>query len=437
MATQLATTDDRQATAQPIHPIAKLNRDLELRAEQFAMVLPSHIKPDKFQRTIMTAVQSDPALLNVDRQSLLLACMRAAQDGLLPDKREAALVVFKENKKIDGQWVQRELAAYIPMAFGVRKKILQSEQVADISTNVVYAAEVARGAFIYEEGSARALRHRPLMDLKAEEATDDQIVAAYSMATLKDGTVSYEVMRRFEIDKVRETSQTGAKVDRKGQPRTPKGPWVDWFGEMAKKSVLKRHAKMLPQSGDILLDLQDDDDAQARGAASTISLLDGHEADGPRVIEDHSDDEPHDQETRELLGDQQAQDGERAKDSPAETKPKAQTKGKAEPKAKETPPAEQKPEAPAEPAKDPAPPQQQAGDPGPQPEGETAAADDDLSPSEKAAASWIESFEKCETIVDLDRLYRLSAADRSAMADDLREGVEAAKDAAENRLKGK
>lgn len=410
------------------HPMVKLNRDLEARAEQFRMVLPAHIQPDKFQRTIMTAVQSDPSLLNVDRQSLMLACMRAAQDGLLPDKREAALAVFKENKKVDGQWVQRELAAYIPMAFGVRKKILQSEQVADISTNVVYAAEVERGAFIYEEGSARALRHRPLMDLKAEEATDDQIVAAYSMATMKDGTVSYEVMRRFEIDKVRETSQTGATRDRKGQPRVPKGPWNDWFSEMARKTVMKRHSKLLPQSGDILMDLHDDDDAQRQGAESTVGLLDSTAGGEARVIEDHTEDQieetPHDRETGEI---QDQRQGEPAKDPPNDPKPDARAKAK-------TKPADQSP------------PPQEAGDPGPQPDDSSAQSagpidpqangDTEETPAQKAAAAWIESFEKAETVIDLARLYKLSDGDRAAMDPDLREAVEAAHDAAETKLKG-
>ena len=251
MATQIAETR--------AHPMVAFRTQLEKRADEFKMVLPAHITPEKFQRTVLTAIQSDPALLDADRQSLLMACMKAAQDGLLPDKREAALVTFKENKKVGNEWVNKVLVQYMPMVYGLRKKILQSGEVTDITAKVVYRREMDEGAFIYEEGTEAALRHRPIMDLSEAEAQDDQIVAFYSMAAYKDGSKSYEVMRRFEVDKVREKSQTGATRDRKGQPRTPSGPWVEWYPEQGKKTVMRRHSKTLPMSGD-LLDVEAADD---------------------------------------------------------------------------------------------------------------------------------------------------------------------------------
>lgn len=249
--------------------LVKFDSQIAERAGELAKALPSHISVDKFQRTLITAVQSDPALLRADRKSLVLACMKAAQDGLLPDKREAALVLFKENTKQGDQWVSREVVQYMPMVYGLRKKILQSGEVADIAAGVVYRRELESGAFVYEEGSARTLRHKPMMTLTAEEAADSEIIAAYSMATMKDGTTSFEVMRRFEIDKVRETSQTGATRDRRGQPRESKGPWRDWFAEMAKKTVMRRHAKVLPMSGDLI----DVEANELTAEASAVHLL--------------------------------------------------------------------------------------------------------------------------------------------------------------------
>lgn len=284
MATQALTTRENTAVAaQSNNPVVKFRGQLEQRANEFKMVLPSHIKPEQFQRTILTAVQADPELLNADRQSLILACMKAAQDGLLPDKREAALVVYKENKNVNGQWIEKKVVQYLSMVYGLRKKILQSREVTDIKASVVYRREALDGHFIYEEGTEAVLRHKPILDLSEEEAADSQIVAAYSMATYKDGTKSYEVMRRFEVDKVRESSQTGATKDKKGRPRTPKGPWVDWYPEQAKKTVIRRHSKTLPQSGDIIapIDVEERDDALY--AASTGSLLDV-EPDAPRLV---------------------------------------------------------------------------------------------------------------------------------------------------------
>lgn len=252
------------------NPIVTLNNQLAQRADQFKMVLPAHISPEKFQRTILTAAQSDPALLDADRQSFMMACMKCAQDGLLPDKREAALVIFKENKQVSGQWQTRLLVQYMPMVYGLRKKILQSGEIADIQTSVVYKQEIEGGYFVYEEGSERMLRHKPILDPDFDPS-DDDLALAYSFATFKDGTQSFEVMRRGEIQKIQEKSQTGATRDKKGQPRTPSGPWVEWKSEQWRKTVLRRHSKSLPMSGDLLDVEAHDDELAARSTQAVLS----------------------------------------------------------------------------------------------------------------------------------------------------------------------
>lgn len=277
--------------------VAQLNDQLTLRAEQFKMVLPSHISPEKFQRTVLTAAQTNPDLLNCDRQSFLNACMKAAQDGVLPDGREGVLVQFNTRQKIDGQWMTVKLVQYMIMVYGLRKKILQSGEITDIFASVVYRQEIDAGRFIYEEGSERMLRHKPLLDASFDPK-DEDIALVYSVATFKDGSKSFEVMRRSEINKVREASQTGATTDRNGNPSEAKGPWVDWFSEMAKKTVIRRHSKSLPMSGDIFADVEGDDiDLAARSAALALSTPGGQ----PEAIEDHTDDTPHNPETGEVI----------------------------------------------------------------------------------------------------------------------------------------
>jgi recombination protein RecT len=322
MATNAVATREEGAVArQSDNPLVRFRSQLEQRTNEFKMALPSHIKPDQFQRTIVTAVQADPEMLNADRQSLILACMKAAQDGLLPDKREAALVVYKENKNVNGQWIERKVVQYLPMVYGLRKKILQSREVTDIKPNIVYRREVEEGHFIYEEGTEAVLRHKPILDLTEEQAADSNIVVAYSIATYKDGSKSYEVMRRFEVDKVRECSQTGATKDKKGRPRTPKGPWVDWFPEQAKKTVMRRHSKTLPQSGDLvgMRDVEADDEAIY--AASTAQALD-HEPDAPRALpptrEDIAIAEGADPATGEIARDEEDEESARALDRQSE-----------------------------------------------------------------------------------------------------------------------
>ncbi|MEA3537644.1 MAG: recombinase RecT [Pseudomonadota bacterium] len=312
-----AKRDNGAVTERPENPLVKLRGQLEQRGGEFGMVLPSHITPEKFQRTVITAAQQNPKLLKCDRQSLVTACMKAAQDGLLPDGREAALVPFEQNYKDGNEWKKRLLVQYLPMTFGIRKKILQSGEVRDVYTAVVYRQEIEDGLFIYEEGSERTLRHKPLLDPKFEPK-DEDIAAAYSVATFNDGTMSFEVLRRAEINKIRETSQTGATRDKKGNARTPSGPWVDWFSEMCRKSAIKRHSKTLPMSGDI----QDDDDYAFDAGRSTQNVLGAVDADAPVIIpgRDELDQITYDSDTGEVL-DNQVVDNSNKKE-PAKTRAK-------------------------------------------------------------------------------------------------------------------
>lgn len=301
MATQaLARTEPRQVTEYD-----RLRHGLEKRADDFKMALPAGITPEKFQRVVMTAAQSNPDLLRADRATLITASMKAAQDGLLPDGREAALVVYNTRAKIDGQWKSIAQVQYMPMVYGLRKKILQSGEISAIETAVVYRREVEEGHFIFEGGTEAMLRHRPMLELTDEELHDDNIVAAYSVATMKDGAKSFEVMRRAEINKVRQASKTGAiGREYQGKPIEPKGPWVDWFAEMARKTVMRRHAKTLPMSSDIVDIEARDETIAARSAAALLGSTEGAE---PTALPSREDFDP---ETGEIADDDVARDAE-------------------------------------------------------------------------------------------------------------------------------
>jgi recombinational DNA repair protein RecT len=62
-------------------------------------------------------------------------------------------------------------------------------------------------------------------------------VAAYAVARLKGGGYQFDVMTREDVDKIRAGSK--AKDD---------GPWASHYAEMARKTVLKRLCKYLPQA---------------------------------------------------------------------------------------------------------------------------------------------------------------------------------------------
>jgi recombination protein RecT len=212
MATQLANRDNS--------PVAVIRQNLTAMAPQFQAALPAHITVEKFTRVAMTAIQNNPDLANADRSSLFGSIVRLAQDGLLPDGREAAIVMFG-NK-----------AQAMPMIGGILKKIRQSGDVSYVSAQIVYANDHFKWTLGFDE----TIDHQPApLDQEPGEP-----MAAYAVAVLKDGSRLLEVMRKSEIEKVRSVSRA------KGN-----GPWVQWWGEMARKTVMRRLSKRLPMSTDL------------------------------------------------------------------------------------------------------------------------------------------------------------------------------------------
>ena len=215
-------------------PIAAFRGTLERMNQDLQSALPPQIPVDKFIRTTLTAVQMQPDLLAADRKSLLGSTMRAAQDGLLCDGREAALVIFntKEGKKVQ----------YMPMVGGILKKIRNSGELASISAQVVYDKD----HFEYELGDDERIVHKPFLG-----ADRGKQIACYAIAKTKDGAIYREVMSVSDVEKVRSASRAGKF-----------GPWVDWWDEMAKKTVIRRLSKRLPSSADLDSVIKADDEAQ-------------------------------------------------------------------------------------------------------------------------------------------------------------------------------
>jgi recombination protein RecT len=206
-----------------ITPMEAMRGTLVKMQPEFQSALPPQIPVEKFIRTTLTAVQMNPELLSADRRSLLGACMKAAQDGLLLDGREAAPVIFRTK---EGPKVQ-----YMPMVGGILKKIRNSGELASISAHVVYDKD----QFKYTLGDNENIEHTPSLD-----ANRGKPLAVYAIAKTKDGAIYREVMSVADVEKVRQSSKA-----------KDTGPWASWWDEMARKTVIRRIAKRLPSSADV------------------------------------------------------------------------------------------------------------------------------------------------------------------------------------------
>jgi len=252
---------------------SSLSTDVRRMEKQFALALPEHVSPERFVRVVVTAVQSNPDLQKADRDSVLGAALKCAQDGLLPDGREAALVVYNTKVKDpdSGRDLWTKKAQYLPMIAGVLTKVRRSGELLTISAHVVYEKDT----FSYTLGDDERIEHQPFLD-----GARGKPIAVYAVAKTKDGGIYREVMSVAQVEQVRAVSKAKAS-----------GPWVDWWDEMARKSVLHRLSKRLPMSTDLQQVFRRDEDhydfrQQAAGAATLRRLhadFDEHEA--PQTVD--------------------------------------------------------------------------------------------------------------------------------------------------------
>jgi recombination protein RecT len=278
------------ATAERINPVVLFRKELDNMEGQFRAALPAHIPVERFCRVLMTAMQQNPELLECERRSLWNAAIKAAQDGLLPDGREGAMVVRKDRNR-------GKLANWQPMVAGIRKKVRNSGEIATWDAHCVYDGD----EFQFKLGDEPRIHHA--YDLKKPRG---QIIGAYSVAVMKDGQKSYEVMTIGEIHAIRDRSDAW-KAFKAGFIKST--PWQSDEGEMCRKTVARRHSKVLPMSTDLDDLIRRDDDlyqfddakeqANATGRGTLASRLDALAHVSP--ASPHADEQvEHDPETGEI-----------------------------------------------------------------------------------------------------------------------------------------
>lgn len=208
-------------------PIAKIQNMIAVRKPELAKMLPEHISVDRLERAANNALMRNPEIAHCDATSVYDSVMRCAQDGLIPDGREAAIVVFggKGGKK----------AQYMPMVDGLLKLMRQSKEITSVISHAVYEGDEFEYAI--DDGIAR-LNHKPDVFASCERV----FKGVYAIAVLSSGEKVIEVMGKHDVDKVRAVSRSG---------NSQYGPWAQWYDRMAIKSVLRRLVRRLPSSSEM------------------------------------------------------------------------------------------------------------------------------------------------------------------------------------------
>lgn len=193
-------------------------------------ILPKAVSYERFVNCAAVAIANNADLAEADRQSVINSLTLCAKDGLIPDNREAALVIFNTKDKSTNTWVKK--AQYMPMIDGVLKRARQSGQIKTIASRPIYQNDKFR-AWMDDDGEH--IEYEPNFLNRGE------MIGAFAYAKMISGEVQFEVMNMDDLNKVKEASKSSSF-----------GPWVDWFDRMSCKAVSHRLCRRLPNSNELI-----------------------------------------------------------------------------------------------------------------------------------------------------------------------------------------
>lgn len=188
----------------------------------------------RFLATAKTAVQThtDQAGLEAaDRNSLYMSIKKAASDGLMPDNKEAALVIYNTKQK-DGTWAKQ--VNYQPMVQGLVKLARKSGEIEKIGAFIVHEKD----SFKFTVGTDDIPQHSAPEDEKGNHlwfSDRGDPIGVWAFVKLKSGEYIDPVMLTKErIDRI----ATRSKIAGNYNPKSGKD-WEEWWKKAAIRNILK------------------------------------------------------------------------------------------------------------------------------------------------------------------------------------------------------
>lgn len=188
-------------------------------------MLPKHITPERMFRLLRAAVTTTPKLTECKSISVIGAMVECSRLGLEPNGPlgHAYLIPFRDKRR--GETRCQLILGY--------KGLLDLARRSGQVTNIYAHAAYSQDHFDYELGDKPFVKHKP-------STADDRgtLTHVYAVAYLRDSPFAQiDVMTRADVEKIRRRAPGGESE-----------VWRDFYDEMAKKTVLRRLCKILPQN---------------------------------------------------------------------------------------------------------------------------------------------------------------------------------------------
>lgn len=206
---------------------------------QIKLALPAHLTPSRITRIIVTEIRKNPLLAECDQASLFGAIIQTAQLGLEPGSGLGQAYLIPYRNGTTGRYECQFITGYQGMV-----DLAERSGQVTVEAHCVYQKD----KFEVQLGTDAWIKHEPYfgeIDANGHLTASEPgpLIATYAVARYKDGRYKFRILPLHEIEKARKSSQVG---------RQNKGPWRDFYDEMAKKTAIRRLFKLLPKSPEIL-----------------------------------------------------------------------------------------------------------------------------------------------------------------------------------------
>jgi len=205
--------------------------------KQLALALPKHMTPDRMLRIALTAAIGSPNLQKcfttpAGKLSIARSLLSASQMGLEPDGINGHIVPFGGT------------AQFIPDYKGLIQLAYNHPKVKSIWFSVVYEKDF----FVYEKGLNRTLQHKD-----TDEDDPGPLKYVYAVCEMEGGAKTFVCMNRREVMQHKKASAAAG---------SGKSPWTTHEPAMWCKTAVKVLFKQIPQSNELRLGLERDDEVE-------------------------------------------------------------------------------------------------------------------------------------------------------------------------------
>jgi len=213
---------------------------IEKYKNDFALLVPKTMDPEKVFRLAISAVRRNPKLLECDQLTIIGSMLEATSCGLEVNTpmKEAYLVPFQNNRT--GKLEAQLIVGYR----GFIKMFLNSPR----GVTIFGAAVREKDVFDYSYGTSEFLLHKPVKTGKSVDRGD--IVSFYAYARMEGNAYRFIVMSVEDVNNIRDTYSAGYRAAHE-RGKDEESPWVSNYDDMGIKTCIRALEAFIPKSAEV------------------------------------------------------------------------------------------------------------------------------------------------------------------------------------------